>query len=197
MSDISWLKHKQIQDYPWWVRLLLRGQMKKYGTPLFPTLYWGRSPMALLLFTLFFKFFERRKSPLEPALRSLIMVRISQVNWCSFCVDMNSLFLLERAQAIHKLEDLHSWPTSTHFSEKEKAALAYAEAVTRPDQSVPIDIRENLKQYFSEDEIVELTALIGYQNLSSKFNYALSIPAQGLCEMRTAPLPITDEEPQG
>ena len=153
--------------------------------------------MALLLFTLFFKFFERRKSPLEPALRSLIMVRISQVNWCSFCVDMNSLFLLERAQAIHKLEDLHSWPTSTHFSEKEKAALAYAEAVTRPDQSVPIDIRENLKQYFSEDEIVELTALIGYQNLSSKFNYALSIPAQGLCEMRTAPLPITDEEPQG
>ena len=196
MSEISWLEHKPLSQYPWWVRWLLRGQIKRFGTPLFPTLMWGRTPTALLIFSLFFRFFERRKSPLDPPLRSLVMVRISQVNWCSFCVDLNSLYLLERDDAIHKLENLHEWQQSPVFSEKEKAARAYAEAVTRPDQSVPIGVREGLKAHFSEDEIVELTALIGYQNLSSKFNYALGIPAQGLCELRTGPPPISDEELQ-
>jgi AhpD family alkylhydroperoxidase len=195
MSEVSWVPHKPIGDYPWWVRWLLRAQVRKFGTPLFPTLMWGRSPFALLLFTLFFRFFERSKSQVDPAMRSLIMVRISQINWCAFCVDLNSLMLLQRAKAESKLEQLHQWRSSSLFDEREKAALAFAEAVTRPDRAVPLEVRQKLNEYFSADEIVELTALIGYQNFSSKFNYALGIPAQGLCEKISDPR-LSGEAPQ-
>ena len=94
--------------------------------------------------------------------------------------------LLQRAKAEGKLEELPQWRESSLFNEREKAALSFVEAVTRPDRAVPQEIRQKLTENFTSDEIVELTALIAYQNFSSKFNYALGIPAQGLCERASA-----------
>ncbi len=61
--------------------------------------------------------------------------------------------------------------------------MAYAEAVTLHSGAIDAGLMDNLKKYFGEDVIVELTALIGFQNLSSKFNSALGVPAQGFCQM--------------
>lgn len=65
---------------------------------------------------------------------------------------------------------------------REKAALAYAEAMTYSGWRTEPALIARLRQYFSDDAIIELTALITYQNLSSKFNAALGVPAQGFCE---------------
>ncbi len=65
----------------------------------------------------------------------------------------------------------------------ERAALHYAEAVTRSDQTMEEDVFDCLKGFFDEDAVVELSGLIAFQNMSSKLNSALGIPAQGFCRL--------------
>jgi AhpD family alkylhydroperoxidase len=128
---------------------------------------------------------DRKKSPIDPELRALITVRISQINWCEFCVDINSSTVLKRGGSDARLEDLAKFKESDHFTEKEKASLEYAEAMTYSDRKVTEELFKKLKAHYNDDEIVELTGLISFQNLSSKFNSALDIAPQGFC--RVAP----------
>jgi AhpD family alkylhydroperoxidase len=133
-------------------------------------------PLALLYGAL-----DRRSSPLEPALRSLVTVRVSQINWCAFCIDLNSATLLKRGVAEDKVVALPDFEMSRLFSEREKSALAYAEAITYSDRQPTGEHFERLRRHFDENAIVELTALVAFQNLSSKFNAALGVEAQGFC----------------
>ena len=126
---------------------------------------------------------DRTGSPVEPALRALIQVRISQINWCAFCVDLNSAAALERAVAPEKLAALEDFERSALFTEREKAALAYAEALTDPARRVDDACFARLRAQFEEQAALELTALAAFQNLSSKFNAALGVPAQGFCSL--------------
>ena len=80
-----------------------------------------------------------------------------------------------------KVQAVNAWRDSALFSEEERAALAYAEAVTATPPRVDDEIKSEIKRHFSEDAIAEMTALIAFQNLSARFNAALDIPAQGLC----------------
>jgi AhpD family alkylhydroperoxidase len=124
---------------------------------------------------------DRKSSRIEPALRSLVQVRISQINGCDFCVDLNSFLSVGRGIVEEKLRALPQFNDSTLFSEREKAALAYAEAATRSDLRVDVVLVAQLRAHFDDQAIVELAALIAYQNMSSKFNAALGVPAQGFC----------------
>jgi AhpD family alkylhydroperoxidase len=169
--------------YPWYVRIILWLQRRKYGRELEPALLWGRMPRAFLMLTLFYRSLDRASSPIEPALRSLLQVRISQVNGCGFCVDLNSAAALERNAAREQLTALLQYENSPVFSERERAALAYAEAATDPGRRVDDALFGRLRQHFTEAEIIELTALIAFQNMSSKFNAALGVPAQGFCSV--------------
>ncbi len=81
-----------------------------------------------------------------------------------------------------KLEALADWKSSDLFNERERLALAYADAMTFSDRDVDDALFEQLRQTFTEDEIVELTAKIAWENASSKFNRALRVPSQGLWE---------------
>ncbi|MEM7025181.1 MAG: carboxymuconolactone decarboxylase family protein, partial [Pseudomonadota bacterium] len=128
---------------------------------------------------------DRKGSPIEPALRSLLTVRVSQINHCSFCVDVNSATLMKRGVAEEKLWALDDWSSSNLFDQRERAALAYAEAMTLSDREVDDDLIRQLRSWFGEDGLVELTALIAFQNMSSKFNAALAVPPQGFCRIPT------------
>jgi alkylhydroperoxidase family enzyme len=84
---------------------------------------------------------------------------------------------------MEKVEKLAHWKESDVFDEKEKVVLEYTEAVTYPDQKVTDEQIARLKEFFDDDAIVELTGLIAFQNLSSKFNSALDVPSQGFCKL--------------
>lgn len=62
--------------------------------------------------------------------------------------------------------------------------LEYAEAMTQTECQVSDPMMEKLKSFISAEEIIELTGLIAYQNMSARFNSALNIPSQGLCQMK-------------
>jgi AhpD family alkylhydroperoxidase len=174
--------------YPWFLRPFFWNQRRKYGAVLESALLWARSPTVFLGVALLYGAIDRKSSPIPPALRSLLTVRVSQLNGCRFCVDLNSATLLKRGVALDKVTSLQAWRTSSLFSTQERAALAYAEAVTLPDHGVDDDQMSRLKQHFDDDAIVELTALIAFQNMSSKFNSALAVPPQGFCRLPTVGL---------
>ena len=98
--------------------------------------------------------------------------RISQINGCTFCVDLNSAIGLRRGVNPEKLAAVAEFEANP-FSDREKAALAYAEAITYSGRQPTPAHFEQLRRHFDEDGIIELTGLIAFQNLSSKFNAAL------------------------
>lgn len=169
--------------YPWYLRLMFWRQRRRYGHELEPVRLWARMPAAFLAMSAMYRALDRGSSRIGPALRSLVQVRISQINGCEFCVDMNSFLGLGRGLAEDKLRDLPLFEDSTLFSEREKSALAYAEAATRSDRHVDARLVSRLRAHFDDQAIVELAALIAYQNMSSKFNAALGVAAHGFCAL--------------
>jgi AhpD family alkylhydroperoxidase len=175
--------------YPWYLRLMFRRQRRRYGRELEPVRLWARLPAAFLAMSAMYRALDRKSSPIDPALRSLVQVRISQINGCEFCVDLNAFLGSGRGVAQDKLRALPQFESSAAFSEREKAALAYAEAATRSDRRVDPALMSRLRAHFGDQAIVELAALIAYQNMSSKFNAALGVPAHGFCAIPVHPSP--------
>ncbi len=182
-----WISESGLSDYPWYLRPFFWHQRRKYGQVLKPALIWARVPRLFVAVASLYGVLERRSSPLSPEIRSLITVRVSQINWCRFCVDINSATLAERSGSLDKVQTVENWRESDIFSEREKVALEYAEAITFTDKQVTEALIEELRSHFDDDSIVELTALIAFQNLSSKFNSALDLPAQGFCSIPFVP----------
>ena len=166
---------------PLWVRVLYALQRRRHGVVLEPTRVWARAPTPMRGFLHLVAAVDRRSSPIEPALRSLVMVKVSQLNSCSFCVDLNAARLQQRGVSMDKAIALSHYEESNLFSAKERAALDYAVAMTKNGQGVADDLFGRLRGFFDDNAIVELTALIALQNASAKFNAALGIPSQGFC----------------
>ncbi|MBI5448287.1 MAG: carboxymuconolactone decarboxylase family protein [Gammaproteobacteria bacterium] len=175
------LTSSTIQKTPWYLKPFFWHQKKKYGQYLEPALVWVRLPKLFIAVASVYGVLDRKNSPIPPALRSLISVRVSQINGCAFCVDVNSATYIKRANTYDKCQQLENWKDSLLFSDSEKAALLYAEQMTNSSQHVDDDCFNVLKNHFDENAILELTALIAFQNMSSKFNSALAIEPQGFC----------------
>ena len=158
-------------------------QRRKYGAVLNPALLWGRVPGLFAAVAILFGVLDRKKSPISPVLRALLTVRVSQINHCSFCVDINSFLSLARGAEREKLDALGAWRESPLFDERERVALEYAEAITFSERRVDGDLVAGLKGHFDGDHLLELTALVAFQNMSSKFNAALDVPPQGFCSL--------------
>lgn len=175
-----------VRECPWYLRPFFWHQRRKYGAALVSALVWARRPRIFLGVAFLYGMIDRRSSLVEPALRSLLTVRVSQINACRFCVDLNSATLLRRGVSIEKAAALERWRESQLFDIREKVAIEYAETVTRSESRVGDALMRRLGEHFSPDAIVELTALVAFQNMSSKFNSALGIPAQGFCRVPAA-----------
>ena len=168
---------------PWYARLILALQKRKYGSELESGKHWARLPRTFLALTLLYRSLDGRRSRIDAGLRSLIQVHVSRINWCAFCVDLNGAAALERAVPAEKLAALPDYARSPYYSERERAALDYAEAMTSSTLGVDDALRSRMRNVFDQAEIVELTALIAFQNMSSKFNAALGIAPQGFCSL--------------
>ena len=182
---MSYIESPADARYPWYVRAIFAAQRRRYGKELEPARLWGRTPGPFLAMSLMHRALNRGSSPLDPSLRSLLQIRVSQINWCAHCVDINSALALQRGLPEEKLKSLPSFSEASVFDEKERTALEYAEAMTDSNRRTEPALIARLRRHFDDDGIVELTALIAFQNMSSKFNAALGIEAQGFCSLGT------------
>jgi AhpD family alkylhydroperoxidase len=117
-------------------------------------------------------------SGLEPSLLELVKTRASQMNGCAFCLDMHTKDARAAGETEQRLYVLPAWREAPFYSERERAALAWTEAVTRLDQGhVPDEVYETARSQFSERELVDLTmavvAINGWNRLSVSMRSAV------------------------
>lgn len=118
------------------------------------------------------------KSPVEHSLRELINFRVSQINGCAYCLDMHSKDLRAEGETEQRLYMLSAWRESPCYSERERAALAWAEAVTNlTGGCVPNEIYEEALRQFSEEELIDLTLSVLGINSFNRINIAFRTPA--------------------
>jgi 4-carboxymuconolactone decarboxylase len=117
----------------------------------------------------------RWKVDLDGRLREIVIVRVGYLNRCPYVVNQH-VPELTTPEGLTKEEcdALADWRASSFFNERERAALAYADAVTR-DVDVPEAVFAELRKHFDERQIVELTVLIGVYNMHTRVGQALQI----------------------
>jgi AhpD family alkylhydroperoxidase len=105
------------------------------------------------------------KLGLDPALLDLVKLRASQINACAYCVDLHASDLRKRGETDRRLAALPVWRETPFFSERERAALAWTEALTLLAQTHATDADyAHLREHFSERECVDLSLAIGVIN---------------------------------
>jgi AhpD family alkylhydroperoxidase len=110
---------------------------------------------------------------LESSLLNLLYFRVSQINGCAYCLDMHSKDLRAGGETEQRLYLLDAWRESPFYSGRERAALAWAEAVTLLNEGdVPDDVFEAARAEFSEQELVNLTLAVVTINGWNRFNIA-------------------------
>ena len=115
-----------------------------------------------------------RQSGLEPALLELVKTRASQINGCAYCLDMHTKDARARGETEQRLYALNAWRETPFYSERERAALAWTEAVTLVAQGhVPDEVYEEVRPHFSDKDLVDLTmaivAINGWNRLAISF----------------------------
>jgi AhpD family alkylhydroperoxidase len=120
------------------------------------------------------------RSGLEPSLVELVKLRVSQINGCAFCLDMHTKELRATGETEQRLYLLSSWREAALYSERERAALAWAEVLTRlPEGGVPDEAFELVRNHFSETRLVDLTLAIISINGWNRLNIGFRTPAGG------------------
>lgn len=125
-------------------------------------------------------------STLEPLLVHLIKLRASQINGCAFCIQMHVAEALKDGETPLRLHMLPAWRESRLYSERERAALAWTEALTRlPETGAPDADWAEVEAAFDSDERAWLTLAIGAINLWNRVQAGFRVPhASGLPEAR-------------
>jgi AhpD family alkylhydroperoxidase len=115
-----------------------------------------------------------QKSGLPQELINLVYLRVSQINGCAYCIDMHSRDLLKAGLAVDKLVLVQAWQDAGKlFNARERAALAWAESVTRvADTGVPEADYQAIAAQFNEKELTDLTYAIGLMNAFNRFGVA-------------------------
>ena len=101
------------------------------------------------------------QSNLEPSLQELVKLRASQINGCAYCIDMHTKDARASGESEQRLYGLSAWQDAPYYTERERAALAWTEALTLiADNQVEDELYEQVQQHFNEAEVVDLTMSI-------------------------------------
>ncbi|MCQ6557796.1 carboxymuconolactone decarboxylase family protein [Paenibacillus mendelii] len=102
---------------------------------------------------------------IDPALKELIKIRVSQLNGCAFCINMHTKDARKHGETEQRLYLLNAWRETSLYTAEERAALALAEAVTRiGDAGVTDDLYESVRAHFNEKQFVDLIFVINTIN---------------------------------
>jgi AhpD family alkylhydroperoxidase len=117
------------------------------------------------------------ESALEPELLELVKMRASQLNRCAYCLDMHSKDARARGESEQRLHVLAAWREAPFYDERERAALAWCEALTLlPQTGAPDEVYAELERVFDKEEIVALTLAIVAINGWNRFAVGLRSP---------------------
>ncbi|WP_219836229.1 carboxymuconolactone decarboxylase family protein [Paenibacillus sp. R14(2021)] len=122
---------------------------------------------------------------IEGSMVDLVSIRASQLNGCGFCLDMHLKQAKIHGESELRLDAILNWQESTLFTPRERAALKWTDILTNlPDQGVPDDVYDNVRAYFSEKEISDLSFLIvsvnGWDRINVGFKTEIGVMTRHL-----------------
>ena len=129
-----------------------------------------------------------RNCGLDHTLLELVKLRASQLNGCAHCIDMHTKELRADGESEQKLYLLNAWRESPFYTDRERAALGWTEAVTLlPNSQVPDDVYDEARKAFSEEELVNLTLALVAINGANRLNVAFrTVPGSHQVRRRAA-----------
>ena len=117
---------------------------------------------------------SRREDGVDKPLMELIKIRVSQINQCAYCLDMHTKDARALGETEQRIYALSAWRETPFFSDRERAALAWAEANTLLPQGVSQQLFEEVREYFSESQLANLTLAIATINAWNRFGVSFA-----------------------
>lgn len=121
-----------------------------------------------------------RSVDFDPALRELVKLRASQINACAFCIDLHGRDAVAAGEDVRRIWALDAWHESPFFDERERAALALTEAMTRLPGGVSDDVYEQAARHFPDEELGQLMGAIISINAWNRVGVATALPTPPL-----------------
>jgi AhpD family alkylhydroperoxidase len=158
----------------------LTGREPRTGNGIEPMEIWAHQPKMMIGMGKFNQAVRKGKS-VDQRLKNLVELKGAQMIGCEFCVDLGSQICRNSGFSDEELLALPRYRQSDLFTEREKLALDYAVAVMRTPVEVTDELFGRMREHFSDEQLVELTALLTLVNLD-RFNAAFAIGAAGFSD---------------
>jgi AhpD family alkylhydroperoxidase len=161
------------------VRAMYRYARRRFGEVPEPITVIAHHPRVLLANAVHEAMLQSASRALPQSVRELAVLWTARTVGCSWCVDFGSMLQRLDGLDIERLQDIENYRTSQHFTEDERAAIAFADAMTTDPHTVTDEQVADLANRFGEAGVIELTYQIGVENMRSRMYSALGITEQG------------------
>jgi alkylhydroperoxidase family enzyme len=165
------------------VRIGFSLMKKQFGKVIMPArVVYARYPKLMFL-TKKLMDIEQSMHEITDELKFLIQNFVATINGCSFCMDIAMKRAIQKKMPLEKFNELPNFKISSHFSDKEKAALTYVQEMTN-NVHVPDEIFTELKKHWNDDTIIEITFTAAAENYLNLMTKPLGIGSDGLCMIK-------------
>jgi AhpD family alkylhydroperoxidase len=174
-------------------RAMYRVAKRRYGEVPEPATVTAHHRGLLIAYALHEAMIDRASRTVPVSVRQLAVLWTARAIGCSWCVDFGSM--LQRLDGLdsQRLADIENYATSTAFTADERAAIAYADAMTTDPHTVTDEQVTDLRRRFGDAGVIELTYQIGVENMRARMNTALGITEQGFNSGESCRVPWLDE----
>jgi AhpD family alkylhydroperoxidase len=164
---------------PLWVRAMYRYAKRRFGEVPEPFAVAAHHPGLLVATGLHETLVERASKKLPANVRELAVFWTARTIGCSWCVDFGSMLQRLEGLDVERLKDIDNYQTSPRYTDDERAAIGYADAITTDPHAVTDEQVADLRRRFGDAGVMELTYQIGVENMRARANIALGITEQG------------------
>jgi AhpD family alkylhydroperoxidase len=164
---------------PLWMRAMYRYAQRRFGAVPEPFTVAAHHPRLLVTNAVHETMLEKASRRLPSNVRELAVFWTARTIGCSWCVDFGSMLQRLDGLDIERLTDIDNYATSPHFTDDERAAITYADAMTTDPHTVTDEQVADLRARFGDAGVIELTYQIGVENMRARMYSALGITEQG------------------
>ena len=161
---------------------------RRYGKVPDPMTVWAHH-RGVMLATIRHETAVARWKALDPACKSLAVLRAAQVIGCPWCIDFGSFLSKDEGVTPEQLRDLHRWRESDVYTAEQRLCMEYAEAASATPIAVTDDLVASLRDALGEKAVVELAMMVALENERSRFNGGLGCVSQGYASEACAVIP--------
>jgi AhpD family alkylhydroperoxidase len=180
---------------PLMARLMYRYAKRRFGEVPVPFAVGAHHMPLLVANAVHETLLERGSKKLPSDVRELAVYWTARTVGCSWCVDFGAMLIRLDGLDVERLKTIDDYATSPLFTDDERAAIAYADAMTTDPHLVTDEQVADLRRRFGDDGAMELTYQIGIENMRARMNTALGITEQGFSSGDACRVPWADEKP--